>query len=277
MTRWAAGLEYLGTRYAGWQRLPGRDTVQGAVEQALSTVADQAVQGVTAGRTDAGVHAMQQVVHFDSTAARRPESWVFGGNSLLPSDVSLRWVRVVPDDFNARFRAVRRDYRYVIHNHPARSALLGGRATWWPRPLDAGAMQSAAQALIGEPDFSSFRDSQCQSTTPMRRLDRIQVRRQGDFVVVDVQGNAFLHHMVRNIVGTLADVSIASLLIAGVLLACSSDHPPGPPLVELPPGSAPKDSGNSHSLLQEAEQLPVSVWLSRLWNASDCSPLGRLV
>ena len=206
MTRWAAGLEYLGTRYAGWQRLPGRDTVQGAVEQALSTVADQAVQVVTAGRTDAGVHAMQQVVHFDSTAARRPESWVFGGNSLLPSDVSLRWVRVVPDDFNARFRAVRRDYRYVIHNHPARSALLGGRATWWPRPLDAGAMQSAAQALIGEHDFSSFRDSQCQSTTPMRRLDRIQVRRQGDFVVVDVQGNAFLHHMVRNIVGTLAEV-----------------------------------------------------------------------
>lgn len=206
VTRWAAGVEYVGAAYSGWQRLPGCHTVQAVLEQALSTVADHPVTVVTAGRTDAGVHALQQVIHFDSHAERRPESWVFGGNSLLPADISLRWVQRVPADFSARFLAVRRDYRYVIHNHPARSALLAGRATWWPRPLQAEAMQRAAQVLIGEHDFSSFRDSQCQSNTPMRRLDGIQVRRSADFVVVDVQGNAFLHHMVRNIVGTLAEV-----------------------------------------------------------------------
>lgn len=206
LTRWAAGVEYQGTAYSGWQSLPGRATVQGTLEAALSTVADAPVAVITAGRTDAGVHALQQVVHFDSAATRRADSWLFGVNSLLPEDISLRWVQLVPAAFHARFGAIRRDYRYVIHNRRTRSALLAHRATWLLRPLDVEAMAEAAQALLGEHDFSSFRDSQCQAPSPVRRLETVSVRRQGDFVLVDVGGNAFLHHMVRNIVGTLAEV-----------------------------------------------------------------------
>jgi tRNA pseudouridine38-40 synthase len=206
LRRWAAGLSYLGGGYAGWQRLPGLSTLQGTVEAALSTVADQALSLTCAGRTDAGVHAVQQVVHFDSVAARSEEAWLLGSNSLLPADVSLRWVRGVPDEFHARFSAVMRHYRYRIHNARAREALLEGRACWWPRPLDAALMHEAAQVLLGEQDFSAFRDAHCQSPTPMRRLSKVAVHRQGTAVVVEVVGNAFLHHMVRNIVGTLAEV-----------------------------------------------------------------------
>jgi tRNA pseudouridine38-40 synthase len=222
LQRWAAGVEYLGGGYSGWQRLPDQTTVQGTVETALSTVASQPVRVITAGRTDAGVHALQQVIHFDSDAARRPYAWLLGTNSLMPPDVSLRWVMPVNNAFHARFEATSREYRYLVLNQRARSAVWGGRATWEMRALDAAAMHRAAQHLVGEHDFSSFRDTRCQAPSPVRRLARIEVVRDGAMIGVHVVGNAFLHHMVRNIVGSLMDVGLGrrpEAWIADVLAA----------------------------------------------------------
>lgn len=216
MTRYAAGVEYVGTAYSGWQALEGRHTVQAELERALSRVAAHPVHVTAAGRTDAGVHALQQVVHFDSDARRSDYAWLLGTNTNLPRDISLRWAQPVPLHFHARFKAVERSYRYVIHNERARSALALDRTAWWPQPLDAEAMHTAAQALLGEHDFSSFRDSQCQSPTPVRFLGAITVARRGAFVVIDITGNAFLHHMVRNITGTLAEVGMGRQPVAWV-------------------------------------------------------------
>ncbi|MGH8447363.1 MAG: tRNA pseudouridine(38-40) synthase TruA [Solimonas sp.] len=208
MARYAAGVEYIGTAYSGWQALTGRHTVQAELERALSRVANHPVTVTGAGRTDAGVQALQQVRHFDSDARRSDYAWLLGTNTNLANDISLRWVQPVQGEFHARHRAVERSYRYVIHNSRARGALTLERTAWWPQTLDAAAMHEAAQALIGEHDFSAFRDSQCQSPTPWRKLRRVDVMRRGDFVVIDVAGNAFLHHMVRNITGTLAEVGL---------------------------------------------------------------------
>ena len=205
--RYAAGVEYLGTGYSGWQALKGAQGVQSALESAVSSVADQPVKVTAAGRTDAGVHALQQVIHFDTTAQRSDYAWLLGINTNLPRDISLRWLlRPAAQRFHARHSALARSYRYVIHNHRARSALLLARAAWWPQALDADAMQRAAQCLVGEHDFSAFRDSQCQSKTPVRKVKSLNVFRRDDFVVIDICANAFLHHMVRNITGTLAEV-----------------------------------------------------------------------
>lgn len=206
MRRWAAAVEYLGTHYAGWQAQASQPSVQAALEEALSSVAAHRVATVCAGRTDAGVHALGQVVHFESDAARSPYAWLLGSNSRLPPDISLRWVQPVAAEFDARRSAVARRYRYVIHNERGRSALLSGRATWFAHPLAAEPMHRAAQALLGENDFSAFRAAECQSTTPMRNLQSIAVTRRGSFVVIDVRANAFLHHMVRNIAGALLEV-----------------------------------------------------------------------
>lgn len=180
--------------------------MQSEVEAALSSIADHPVETLVAGRTDAGVHALGQVIHFDSPAPRSAYAWTLGSNTRLPPAISLRWIEPVAADFDARRSAVSRHYRYVIHNHRARSALLGDRCGWFTHALDAEAMHRAAQALIGEHDFSAFRAAECQAKTAMRRLQRITVWRRHDFVVVDVQGNAFLHHMVRNIVGVLIEI-----------------------------------------------------------------------
>jgi tRNA pseudouridine38-40 synthase len=206
MARWAAGVEYLGTAYGGWQAQAHVKSVQGEVESALGRIADHPIRVICAGRTDAGVHAAQQVVHFESDAPRPPQAWILGCNSVLPPDVSLRWVQPVVDTFDARRSASFRHYRYVIHNHRARSALLMNRAAWWPQTLDAAAMHRAAQALLGENDFSAFRSAQCQSHTPMRFMRSIDLFRRDDFVVMDICANAFLHHMVRNIIGALVEV-----------------------------------------------------------------------
>lgn len=208
MQRWAAGVEYAGTAYSGWQRLVGMRTVQAELETALSRVADQTIVVTAAGRTDAGVHALQQIVHFDTDAPRAPHAWLLGANANLPRDISVRWAQPVPTTFHARFGAVARSYRYVIHNHSARSALLHERASWWPQPLDAVSMHAAAQCLIGQHDFSAFRDAQCQAPSPVRTLTALSVSRRDDFVLLDVQGNAFLHHMVRNLAGTLMQVGM---------------------------------------------------------------------
>ena len=206
MTRWAARIEYLGTAYAGWQRLSHNISVQQKLEEALSQVADHAVQVMAAGRTDAGVHGLGQVVHFDTPAARNVLAWTLGANVHLPPDISLRWAQPVPLDFHARHQALSRRYRYVFHNTRARSALTAGTATFWHRALDAEAMHTAARALLGEQDFSALRDAECQSPTAMRNVQEIAVWRSGEFVVIDIRANAFLHHMVRNIAGTLAEV-----------------------------------------------------------------------
>ncbi|MBN8727255.1 MAG: tRNA pseudouridine(38-40) synthase TruA [Xanthomonadales bacterium] len=204
--RLALGIEYDGTGYSGWQRLSHRPSVQAAVEAALSFVADHPVEVTCAGRTDAGVHAECQVVHFDTPAERSLRGWVMGANSRLPADIAVLWARAVPEDFHARFGARARRYRYTILNRPVRAALGARYVTWERVPLNAPRMHAAAQALLGENDFSAFRAVQCQAATPMRNVHEIGVARRGDEVVIEIQANAFLHHMVRNIVGSLLPV-----------------------------------------------------------------------
>ena len=197
------GLEYDGTAFCGWQAQSGRCSVQAILEQALSKVADQPVTVVCAGRTDAGVHALEQVVHFDSTAERLPHSWVMGGNTHLPDDVRILWAKPAVGDFHARYSAIARFYRYVVLNRKVRSALAPTLTTWCYTPLDAETMHQAAQFLIGHHDFSSFRAQGCQSRSPFRHVHFVDVYREGDRVIIDIAANAFLHHMVRNIAGSL--------------------------------------------------------------------------
>jgi len=211
--RYALGLEYDGSAFSGWQRLdkPGaparrEPTLQAALEDALSSVAGHRVDTVCAGRTDAGVHAACQVVHFDSDARREPRGWMLGTTSRLPPDASVLWCQPVAGDFHARFSARARRYRYRILNRPVRPALHRQYLAWERRPLDAESMHRAAQALVGEHDFSAFRTVHCQAPHARREVQRIAVRREGDIVEVQVQANAFLHHMVRNIVGSLLPV-----------------------------------------------------------------------
>ena len=203
MNRIAVGVQYDGSAYAGWQSQPGTTTIQQAVERALSVVAAEPVRLTCAGRTDAGVHAWGQVAHFDTAAARRARSWVLGANSELPPDLSLSWAMPVPEHFHARYSAQARTYQYLILNRGVRSGLLAKRATWIHRPLDAAAMAQAALTLAGEHDFSAFRAAECQAKSPVRRLERLEVARRGDWLYVEATANAFLHHMMRNIAGLL--------------------------------------------------------------------------
>jgi len=202
--RWAAGVEYRGTRYHGFQLQSSTPyTVQQALETAIGSVADHPVRLHCAGRTDAGVHATAQVVHFD-TASERPEhGWLLGCNTRLPDDISLQWLKPMPTQFHARFMARRRRYRYVIYNHTVPSALLRELATWERIPLAAERMHQAAQYLVGQHDFSAFRAAECQAHSPVRTVTHCQVARMGQLVVFDIGADAFLHHMVRNIMGVL--------------------------------------------------------------------------
>jgi tRNA pseudouridine38-40 synthase len=222
LRRIAALVEYDGTDYAGWQSQTHAVSLQDAVERALAFVAGAPVTATCAGRTDAGVHAAGQVVHFDAAALRTPRAWVLGSNTRLPSTIALKWAGEVPAEFHARHAALRRTYRYYILNSSARSALDRLRCAWIPKALDAEAMHAAAQALVGEHDFSAFRSVECQSKTPVRRIERIVVRRSADCVGLEVVANAFLHHMVRNIVGTLVDAQLESNPIEAVRQVLSS-------------------------------------------------------
>lgn len=204
--RFALGIEYDGSAFQGWQRLSHGPSVQAAVESALSFVADHPLEVVCAGRTDSGVHARCQVVHLDTASGRTPFALQQGGNSRLPGSVAILWCQAVSQDFHARYSARARRYRYTILNRRTRAAMQRDYLTWERQPLDAGAMHRAAQALVGEHDFSAFRTVHCQAPHPMRHLHEISVRRDEDRVVVEVQANAFLHHMVRNIVGSLLPV-----------------------------------------------------------------------
>ena len=205
--RIALGIEYDGSDFAGWQlQVAGVRTVQGVVEQALSQVADHPVRVICAGRTDTGVHATAQVVHFDTRAERSVRSWVYGANANLPTSVSVRWAQPVSDDFHARFSAIRRRYRYVILNRQIRPTFLDARVAWEYRSLDETLMRQAARDLVGEHDFSAYRAVACQAKSPVRSLYELTVARDRDLVILDVEANAFLHHMVRNIAGVLMDI-----------------------------------------------------------------------
>ncbi|AUW33235.1 MULTISPECIES: tRNA pseudouridine(38-40) synthase TruA [Acidithiobacillus] len=199
-------MEYRGSDFSGWQRQDGPASVQESLERALREIAQCAVPTTVAGRTDAGVHALGQVVHFDAPVTRPALAWTRGVNRYLPSSISVLWARPVPRDFHARFAAVGRRYRYCILNRSERSALYAGRAAWVPRPLAVEPMQEAASLLLGRHDFSAFRAAACQAKHPIRELRQLRVSRQGDWVFVDAEANAFLHHMVRNLVGVLLGI-----------------------------------------------------------------------
>lgn len=204
--RIALGVEYCGAAYHGWQTQKGQASVQVCLEQALSGIAGAPVSVVAAGRTDAGVHATAQVVHFDAPIARPDTAWWRGVNSFLPDDIAVRWAQPVSDAFHARYSASRRRYRYFLLNRPTRSAALAGRVGWDFHPLDVAAMAEAAQQLLGTHDFSSFRAAECQAKSPVKTMLRAEVRQAGEFVIFDFAAEAFLHHMVRNLVGALVYV-----------------------------------------------------------------------
>lgn len=207
MTRFVLCVEYDGSRYHGWQtQEPGVATVQENLEKALSRVADRPVQVICAGRTDTGVHATGQVVHFDTDAVRDEKAWVMGTNTHLPDDIAVRWARSVPEDFHARFSAFSRRYRYVIHNHRVRPALFRRQVTWNHRPLDVARMRAALPALRGEHDFTSYRCVHCQAKSPVKTLHHLALHEHGSLLVLEAEANAFLMHMVRNIAGVLMTI-----------------------------------------------------------------------
>lgn len=207
MKRIVLGVQYDGSPWRGWQTQPGGGTVQDTLEAALKKFTLTDIGTTCAGRTDAGVHALEQVVHFDTELDREMFSWVRGVNAFLPPSIAVRWACEVdgapPSDFHARFSAVSRTYHYVLYNHPVRSPLLYGKAGWVFRALDVAPMREAAQFLIGEHDFTSFRAAECQAKSPVKTMHEIGVERRGDIIMFTLRASAFLHHMVRNIVGSL--------------------------------------------------------------------------
>lgn len=202
----ALGIEYDGSGFYGWQIQAEGRTVQGCVEEALARICDHPVRVYCAGRTDTGVHSAGQVVHFETCARRDPGAWILGVNANLPGDVSIIWARSVEPDFHARYSAITRSYRYLILNRRARSGLMRSRITFEPRPLDEHLMRAAARYLEGKQDFSAFRAAGCQSKSPVRTIHSLEVRRCGSMVSIDVEANAFLQHMVRNIAGVLMEI-----------------------------------------------------------------------
>ena len=203
MARIALGIEYDGSAYSGWQQQAHAPSVQGALQEAVGSVAGHPVQLTAAGRTDAGVHALMQVAHFDAGVSRPEQAWSLGVTAAAADDLTVLWARSVPGHFHARHSALSRTYVYAILNRPMRPALARNRACWVRRPLDVAAMHRAAQPLLGEHDFSSYRAAECQSSTAMRRLLEVSVERCGATVLITVCANAFLHHMVRNLAGSL--------------------------------------------------------------------------
>ncbi len=199
----AIAIEFLGTHYHGWQRQKEVLGVQEAVERAISKVANESIEVVAAGRTDANVHASNMIAHFVTHAYRLPYNWLRGVNSLLPSDIALRWVQPMPDDFHARFSAIARRYRYITLNQPQRPAILNNQVTHIHDLLDLTAMQRAAADIVGTHDFSSYRAAACQSNQPVRHVSHARLFKHGQFIVFDIQADGFLHHMVRNLMGTL--------------------------------------------------------------------------
>jgi tRNA pseudouridine38-40 synthase len=201
--RVALGVSYNGQAYDGWQSQPSGRTVQDQLEKALSRFADQRISTLCAGRTDAGVHGLMQVVHFDTTAERTPYSWVRGTNTFLPRDIAVQWAHLVPDAFHCRASARSRRYAYLLLESPVRPSFDAGRVGWVFQPLDQERMEQAAQRLLGEHDFTSFRASACQALSPVKTMTRLEISRRGAYWRFEFEANAFLHHMIRNIMGCL--------------------------------------------------------------------------
>lgn len=206
MNKVALGIEYDGSSYCGWQRQSHSPSIQQKVEQVLSTIADQPIEVFCAGRTDTGVHATGQVIHFELLNERPLKAWTMGANTQLPHDISVRWACPVPPDFHARFSATARRYRYIIANTHARPAIGSLGLTWCRQALDIEAMNKACKFFLGEQDFSSFQAASCQSNTSFRNIHHLFVEQIGSYVIIDIKANAFLHHMVRNIAGTLIQI-----------------------------------------------------------------------
>lgn len=206
--RVALGLSYDGSPFHGWQTQPGGQTLQDSVEAALESFLAHPVQTICAGRTDTGVHALNQVIHVDTTAERSVESWVRGVNALLPASVAVQWAQPVADDFHARFMAQAREYIYVLRNDRVRAPLLHARVGWVYRPLDCHQMRQAAKRLLGEHDFSCFRSSECQAENPVRNVHAIDIIQRRPYLFIRFRANAFLHHMIRNIMGSLVYVGL---------------------------------------------------------------------
>lgn len=204
--RIALSVEYDGSRFHGWQYQPRQRTVQGILQTVVSQVANTPTEVFAAGRTDTGVHALNQVVHFDTEAFRAEHNWLMGLNANLPDDICVKWVKNVPDEFHARFSAIKRRYRYLILNRASRSAIHHQRMWWYYKSLDENNMQLAANMLLGQHDFSAFRAQECQAKSPIKTLDKIIVTRRDDCIAVDVEARSFLHHMVRNLLGVLVPV-----------------------------------------------------------------------
>jgi tRNA pseudouridine38-40 synthase len=201
--RIALGVEYDGSQYFGWQSQAGGHTVQDALQAALSGIANELITIVAAGRTDTGVHAQEQVVHFNTNVARPLTAWVRGVNALLPNSIAVLWAHTVSEEFHARFSAQARSYRYLLINRSVRNAMQHGKAGWFHTPLNVEKMCEAAQYLLGEHDFSALRAAECQAKSPIKNLAQLDIQKQGDTIIFDLSANAFLHHMVRNIVGCL--------------------------------------------------------------------------
>lgn len=208
--RYALGVEYDGTHYHGWQRQDGVISIQAELEAAISKVADHSLEVICAGRTDKGVHALQQVIHFDTHAIRTDHAWLMGINRYLPPTINVHWIKSVDLDFHARFSATARRYAYVMYCHPMRPSLLRDHVTWIYHKLDIGAMQNAAQYLLGEHDFSSFRGKDCQAKTTIRTISQLSLIERSPLLIIDIKANAFLHHMVRNITGSLLAVGMGN-------------------------------------------------------------------
>lgn len=212
MKRLVLGVQYDGSCWRGWQTQPDKQTVQDQLEKALANFTNQQIKTLCAGRTDAGVHGLEQVVHFDTDLNRTEYSWVNGVNSFLPSSISIQWARELDEntaaDFHARFSASARTYHYLLHNSKIRSPMWVGKAGWVFRPLDLQRMQQGAQYLLGEHDFSAFRAAECQAKSPVKTMYDIQIKQSGDMFLFTLKASAFLHHMVRNIVGSLIFVGI---------------------------------------------------------------------
>ena len=224
--RIALGISYLGTHYQGWQSQPSGQTVQDQVESALSRFATVPLNTLCAGRTDAGVHGLMQVLHFDTDLERESFSWVRGTNRFLPPDIAVQWAQAVPDAFHARASALARRYAYLLLESPVRPSVDAGRVGWTFRPLDGDAMRQAARHLIGTHDFTSFRASACQALSPVKQLTRLDITRKGAYWRFDFEANAFLHHMIRNIMGSLVQIGqglLAPGAMAEVLAARDRD------------------------------------------------------
>lgn len=204
--KFAIGIEYSGTAYSGWQQQKHCVSIQQHLQEAIGFVANHPVSLVCAGRTDAGVHAIEQIAHFESDAVRTNRSWLLGSNCRLPGDIRIKWISRVDESFHARFSACARSYRYILLNSEVPSAVFHNRCTWEFRELDHEKMHDSAQILVGEHDFSAFRAVGCQAKSACRNIQSVEVSRQGDLIYLDIKANAFLYHMVRNITGSLLEV-----------------------------------------------------------------------